>query len=197
MIPYFYPRELSLYGRQFPKDRAVEFFPYDKEKEPAFVALLKMAMERGTPLTKTELIEAYGEKRYDACMFPEKRGYLSFDEEEVVRLFSDTKKSDLKDQQILFEQYSNIILDVLEERKTTRDLGLYFDDLLREYIKKSPFFEWKESDNILYGYIHNATKGKEFNESNAFVDILWVGTHINTEVLMHYLRKGKSLSAQR
>ena len=193
MLPYFYPPENFLYYKQFPEDHALEFFPYDKEKEPAFVALLKMAMKRGAPLTKVELIEAYGEELYGYCMFPEKRGFLSFEEERAVDLFCYTKKRELKGKQELFEEYSNIVLDVLESRKKTRDLGLYFGSLLEEYIKKSPFFKWKKSDLRLFKYMYANVKGKKLNRANTSVSVLWSVTYINTRILVRYLHYGKSI----
>ena len=145
MLPYFYPPELSLYNKQFPHDYSTAMFPYNKEIEPRFVALLNMAMKRDKPLTKEELVDEYGEESYEYSMHPEKRGMSSLREEKVIGLFCSSNEKTLKGKENLFKEYSHIILDVVENRRQTVDLGLYFDSYLTQYIVVAPFFwmEWR------------------------------------------------------
>jgi len=193
MLPYFYPPELFLYQKQFPHDYSTAMFPYDKEIEPIFVSLLNMAMKRDKPLTKEELIEEYGEEIYDLRMHPEKRGMASLREEKLIDFFSSINKRNTIGKDNLFKEYSHIILAVLEGRKQTRDLGLYFGGYFDEYLKVAPLFEWGEDDRVIFSYVYPKFLTGKFDQNYANISVENTGIYISVRKLFKYIQYGESI----
>ena len=63
MIPRFITPLEQEYSRTFPGNPATWFYP-GEEREAAFFALLRQAIDSGTPLSEDDMIRFYGEKWY-------------------------------------------------------------------------------------------------------------------------------------
>ena len=193
MLPYFYPPELSLYQKQFPNDYATAMFPYNKEIEPRFVTLLNMAMQRDKPLTKEELVDEYGEESYVWSMHPEKRGMASLREEKLLEFFCSLNEKTLKGKDNLFKEYSHIILDVVENRRRTVDLGLYFDSYLTQYIVVAPFFKWNEYDRVIFSYVYPEALRAKLNQRYTNMSVENTVIRVSEQKLLRYIKYGESI----
>lgn len=191
MLPYFYPPELFLYQKQFPHDYSGAMFPYDKEIEPRFIELLNMAMHRNEPLTKEELVNEYGEEIYDMRMHPEKYGWASLREEKLLSFFLSLNEKILKGKENLFKEYSHIILAVIENRKQTQDLGLYFDSYFVQYITVAPFFDWSEDDRVIFSYVYPKILTAKLDQGYTGLSVKNIGIRIHTQKLLQYSKYGK------
>lgn len=193
MLPYFYPPELSLYQEQFPHDYGSAMFPYDKEIESRFVELLNMAMSRNSPLTKEELINEYGEEIYDIRMHPEKRGMASLREEKLISFFYSINEKNSIGKGKLFTEYSHIILDVLENRRQTEDLGLYFDSYFSQYIVVAPFFEWNEDDRVIFSYVYPKALSAKLDQRYTRINVENTEIRISVRKLLRYVKYGENV----
>ncbi|PHS41095.1 MAG: hypothetical protein COB07_03640 [Sulfurovum sp.] len=193
MLPYFYPPELSLYQKQFPHDYGSAMFPYDKELDVRFVELLNMAMNRNNPLTKEELINEYGEEIYDIRMHPEKRGMASLREEKLISFFYSITEKNSIGKGKLFKEYSHIILDVLENRRQTEDLGLYFDSYFSQYIVVAPFFEWDEEDRVIFSYVYPKALSAKLDQRYTSINVENTGIRISVQKLLRYVKYGENI----
>jgi len=191
MLPYFYPSELFLYKKQFPYDYGGAMFPYNKEMEPRFVELLNMAMQRNEPLTKEELVSEYGEETYDMKMHPEKYGRASLREEKLLNFFGSLNEKTLEGKENLFKEYSHIILAVIEDRKQTEDLGLYFDSDFVQYMTVAPFFDWNKDDRVIFSYVYPKILTAKLDQHYTNISVENIGIRIHTQKLLQYSKYGK------